>query len=150
MRLKMLPFIVAVLAALLTPSIASAMPAKVDLCHVDDEGVVRLISVSERAAEQRIAKGDRLAVDGSCEVAPERIAIAVTVLDVVTREPVIATVTIADQTAVTTSAGETVLRVVEADTYDIVITANGYQTFDTFLTNGTFQVTVLLEPAIAN
>jgi len=42
---------------------AGAMPAKVDVCHVDEVGEYKLINVSERAVERLLARGDSLPGD---------------------------------------------------------------------------------------
>lgn len=50
--------IAALAVALLGAPSAGGTPLKVDVCHVDDEGGVRLITISDRAFETHIEHGD--------------------------------------------------------------------------------------------
>lgn len=50
---------------------AHARPDKVSICHVGDEGETFVITVSERAIANKLAKGDFMPVAGRCDVGPD-------------------------------------------------------------------------------
>lgn len=92
-RLTLMALVTLAVAVVGMPT-AEGAPAKVEVCHVDDDGAVRLITISERAFETHVAHGDAApgdpvpgmsnhVFDESCTPTPVETVFAVAYSDVV-------------------------------------------------------------------